>query len=226
MEIPPLPSTSFDKPIDLFDKYRWPILGVLSVILAVGIYLAVTPPPIRLGDEANVMLAGEENTPPAEGQVAGDSISGDLVIDVAGAVAKPGVYRLAGGSIVEDAINAAGGFARIADLDAVAKQINRAELLNDHVKVYIPKKGDTMIVATSTTDSLPTGPIAGNQAKINLNTASNTELELLPTIGPVMAQRIVDYRIQNNGFKSIDEIKNVNGISDAKFAQLRDLITI
>jgi len=221
------------RPIDLFDQYRWHILAGLLVIGAVGIYLIFVPPKTTLAGSdvvvakndgvttASTQTSATENTTPAAGQV---------VVDIAGAVKQPGVYHVASTSIIEDVITAAGGFASTADMNAIAHQINRAEAVTDHGKIYIPKKGEATLVYTSpaSTSSTSSSPTATQPtgAKININTASESDLEVLPTIGPVLAQRIIDYRMQNGPFAKIEDIENVNGISDAKFAQFKDLITI
>lgn len=223
METPPSPFTSeFNlpqdtPPPDFFDRYRYYILAVLLVATGVGIYLILTPPPSTLADDSAYIAGGEaEETPTADGQ---------LVVDIAGGINQPGVYKLNAGSIVEDAINAAGGLSGQADEDEIARSINRAALISDHSKLYIPKIGDNQIVYTNPT---PNSYASTNEitSKVNINTAANSELDTLPGIGPVIAQRIIDYRLQNDGFKSIEELKNVPGIGDKLFEQIKDLVTI
>jgi competence protein ComEA len=230
MEIPPSLSTLKPKKADLLDQYRWYILSGLAVILSIGIYLMFVPPQIALSPGADVMVAGDTASVSGLVDSKADTIyTGQIVVDVAGAIQQPGVYHIANGSIIEDAITAAGGFSNQADMNAVAHQINRAEELTDHGKIYIPKKGESVasIVYTNPTPSSSTTPPANQtKTKININTASGVELEILPTIGPILSQRIVDYRIQNGSFGSIEDIKNVNGISDSRFDQFKDLITI
>jgi competence protein ComEA len=142
-------------------------------------------------------------------------------IYVSGAVHQPAVYELPLGSIVLDALDAAGGPAPDADLD----RINLALELCDQQQVHVPRQGET--------DAPP--PISGGEQQdgepapgrpININTATTAELEALPRIGPVTAQDIVEYREANGPFETIEEIQNVPGIGPATFEGLRDLITV
>lgn len=141
-----------------------------------------------------------------------------LFIHVAGAVKSPGVYKLKEGSRVFDAINAAGGYALNADLNA----LNLATPLTDGEKVYVPALGE---LPQSASSSLP-GRVSSSTSKININTADAQQLESLPGIGPVFAQRIIDYRTSQGRFSNIEDIKNVSGIGEKRFEQLKDLITV
>ncbi|MDD5606080.1 MAG: helix-hairpin-helix domain-containing protein [Patescibacteria group bacterium] len=202
---------------DFFTKYRYPLLLFLIAGLAVGIYLVLTPPTSPLDETALVV---DEN------QIASNAsatpISSQIVVDIAGGVAAPGVYHLPTDSIIEDAITKSGGFSTLADLNEIARSINRAELVTDHSKIYIPKLGDNKIVYVNPSAS----PASVNSALININSATNTELKTLPGIGEITAQRIIDYRLEHGSFSSIDDIKNVTGISDNKFAQIEELIRV
>ncbi len=141
-------------------------------------------------------------------------------VHVSGAVRQPAVYELPPGSIVQDAINIAGGPATDADLD----RINLAAELQDQQKVYVPRQGETS----------PPPPVSGGEtgggesagALININTATAAELETLPRIGPVTAQCILEYREANGPFETIEDIQNVQGIGPATFEGLEDLITV
>ncbi len=205
-------------PPDFFDRYRYYILGILLAVLAVGLYLMLTPPKSTITSE-DAYIAKED-----KGETTVTDISGQLMVDIAGGVNQPGVYQLAAGAIVEDAIDAAGGLSDLADTNEIARNINRAALVTDHSKIYIPRQGDNQIVYTNPTPySYADTPAISS--KININTADANELDTLPGIGPVTAQRIIDYRLQNGQFSSTDELKNVPGISDGKFDDLKDLIT-
>jgi competence protein ComEA len=141
-------------------------------------------------------------------------------VHVSGAVRQPAVYELTPGSIVQDAVDAAGGPASDADLDC----INLALELRDQQQVYVPRQGETG----------PPPPVSGGDPEgggsteplININTAITAELETLPRIGPTMAQRIVEYREANGPFAAIEEIQNVPGIGPATFEGLKDRITV
>lgn len=152
-----------------------------------------------------------------------------ITIDIAGAITNPGVYTFNDGSIIEDAIKTAGGITDNADLDMIAKIINRAALLNDHGKIYIPTKQDSgnlavALGAASTNMSDSSGSLV--TGLININTADAKTLDILPGIGPVMASRIIAYRQAKNGFKKKEDLMKVEGIGTATYNKLKDRITI
>lgn len=134
-----------------------------------------------------------------------------LMVDISGAVNNPGVYSLEEGGRVKDIVDQAGGFSEEADLEYVSKYINLAQTLSDGDKIYIPKKGEQL-----------SAPVSQPLGKINLNTATQAELETLSGIGPTYAQRIIKAR----PFKSIEEIMKVSGIGTKLFNRIKDKITI
>lgn len=138
-----------------------------------------------------------------------------LVVDVAGWVRDPGVYEFVEGDRVIDAIHAAGGARHGAALDA----LNLAAPLADGTQVLVPRR-------TRTPDGTAVGGVAGTPAKINVNTASAAELETLSGIGEVLAQRIVDHRMENGPFASVEDLLGVSGIGDAILEQIRDDVTV
>jgi competence protein ComEA len=133
---------------------------------------------------------------------------------VSGAVEHPDVYTLPPGSIVKDAIVAAGGAAADADLDAV----NLALPLSDALQVHVPRQGEA-----SHPRPLQGSPSPGG-SQVDLNTAGAAELETLPGIGPALAQRIVDYRQTHGPFQTIEDIMQVSGIGPATFDKIKALI--
>ena len=144
---------------------------------------------------------------------------GPLHVDVAGAVVAPGVYRLASGSIVSDAITAAGGPAPDADLD----RINKAVALRDGAQVYVPRVNqEPPSVLEPAAPATPAPSRAGIQTTllVDLNTASVEELESLPGIGPVLAQQIIEGR----PYGSVEELLRVDGIGETKLDKLRDYV--
>lgn len=147
-----------------------------------------------------------------------------VLVDVRGAVAKPGVYALPSGSRVQDALVLAGDVANSAEI----RGLNMARKLNDGEQLYIPTAGEATaapIATASKGDKVPT-PTKTPLGKINLNTATIEELDALPGIGPAIAQRIVEYRTQNGGFKQPEDLKKVRGIGDVLFSQVKDYITV
>jgi competence protein ComEA len=151
------------------------------------------------------------------------SLAPSLVVYVAGAVRRAGVYEFAPGSRIVDAIRRAGGLAPGADL----AQVNLAEPLTDGERVYVPRRGETPPPATdgSSSGGSPSGSVGG--AKVNINTATATELDAgLPGVGPVLAQRIVDYRTQHGPFRDVRDLLKVEGIGQKKFDALKDFATV
>lgn len=154
-----------------------------------------------------------------------------LEIYVTGAIQTPQArITLLPGSRVEDAIAAAGGTTDDALLDAV----NLAQLLHDGDQVHVPFKSTdstdspaTLVLPTPNTSN-PTAPVAASSSStlININTATLTELETLPSIGPALGQRIIDYRTQNGPFQSVDDLVNVSGIGPSILERLRPLVTV
>lgn len=139
-----------------------------------------------------------------------------LRVYVSGAVNRPDVYELPADSIVKDAIEAAGGTTSEADLD----RINLALSVADGQHIYVPKRGEEN-PPVSPAESLRISSIK-TEGKININTASQSELETLPGIGPSKAKAIIEHR----PYTSVEEIKRVPGIGEATFQQIKDLITV
>ena len=129
---------------------------------------------------------------------------------------RSGIYELPPGSIVEDAIEAAGGSTADADLG----RINLALELQDHQQVYVPRQGEVNPPPSVSGGSGQSGGL------IDINTASAAELEALPGIGPSTAQKIIAYREANGPFAAIEDIQNVPGIGPATFEGLKDRITV
>jgi competence protein ComEA len=145
--------------------------------------------------------------------------SASVTVDVAGAVAKPGVYRLTTADRVEDALKRAGGATRHADLS----QINRAAKLEDGRQILVPTRAPA-VRAAAPPPSVP-GAAAPSQP-INLNTATLEQLDTLDGVGPTTAQKILDYRKEHGGFGSVDELDQIPGIGEKRLAALRDHVRV
>lgn len=155
--------------------------------------------------------------------------SGQIVVDVDGAVAHPGLYKLPADSRVQAALAAAGGLSPQADVH----RINRAAKLHDGQKLYVLSQGEsTPPLAASSGQGCEgqactsaEGGVAGSDAEgqvlVNINTANSAQLTQLPGVGPAIAQKIIDYRTTNGSFTSVDDLTKVPGIGAAKLAQIK-----
>src|SRR5437879_7180917 len=152
---------------------------------------------------------------PAPARTARRSAAKLLVIDVAGAVRHAGLYRLRSGSRIDDAIAAAGGSTAKAQLDTV----NLAAPVADGEQVVVPGRGAGGVVAAS-----PAAAGSSPSAPLDLNSATLEQLESLPGIGPVTAQKILDYRQAHGAFHAVAELDGVPGIGPAHMAQLKGLV--
>ena len=186
------------------------LIGVVLIGLAgVGLWYARSlPHPVEVRSARASALPSASPSPAV------------IVVHVAGWVRHPGVYEFHEGDRVVDAINAAGGPKKHAALDS----LNLASLLTDAEQVLVYKQAPGG-VATSGVAAAPTASGAP-AAKINVNTASATELEDLPGIGEVLAQAIVDYRTENGPFTAVDQLEDVSGIGPATLEDIRDLVTV
>lgn len=143
-----------------------------------------------------------------------------IVVEIKGEVANPDVYEISEGSIIRDLITKAGGLTNEANID----KINRADKLRDNQLIVIPNKNELSNANTNINVSKE-----GNTAEegiININTASLEELQKINGVGEVKAKSIINYREKNGGFKSIDEMKNIEGIGDKTFEKMKDQITV
>ena len=165
------------------------------------------PAPVSSGVPAGLAVATA--APSETVSSAGDSV----VVHVSGAVATPGIHQLRGGARVDDAITVAGG----ADRGALLDQLNLARPLRDGEQIHVPAAGDAASDAAVAQDG---------SGLVNLNRASVTELEELPGVGPVLAERIIAHRETNGGFRSVNELQQVSGIGEKTFAELQDLVTV
>ncbi|MBC2908020.1 ComEA family DNA-binding protein [Streptomyces cupreus] len=158
--------------------------------------------------------AGKESAEPGAGQ-AGASAGTEIVVDVSGKVREPGIHRLPPGSRVDDALRAAGGVRP----GTSTAGLNRARFLVDGEQVVVgapaPVQGGAPVPG-------PAG--AASTAPVSLNTATAEQLDTLPGVGPVLAQHIIDHRTRNGGFRSVEELREVNGIGERRFADLRNLV--
>jgi comEA protein len=146
-----------------------------------------------------------------------------LIVDIAGAVASPGVYRVAPDARLGNVVDAAGGLSPDADLSA----LNLARRINDGDKIVIPVLAEPTAATAPQSAKASSSPTAKPAASaFDLNAASADELDALPGIGPVLAQRIVDDRTQNGPFATVDDLARVQGISPRMVDALRALVVV
>lgn len=184
-------------------KFQVAVIATLLVLIALGsavAYLRSRPREISI-KESKSISAGEKKRM--------------LTVHVAGAVARPGLYKLAEGTRVADALSMAGG----ANADGIIDDVNLASRLKDGQKILVPRSGGQI--------SDPGNPRQGEGSTLlNINTADESDLDKLPGIGPSLAKRIVEYRRKNGPFSTVEEIDNVNGIGPRKLEEFKGQVTI
>ena len=213
--------------MDISRRQAYVYVGLALVVAVLGArYLFSSHSAAPAGGQA---LAGLSSfVPAASASPAASTTPEELVVYVCGAVRRPGVYHLAPGARVADLLAAAGGAGAKAELQAV----NLAARLADGQQVVVPARGASVSGAaaadSAATDTTGSGAseAAGTAAPVDLNTATAAQLDALPGVGPATAQKIIDYRTANGGFKTVADLKNVPGIGDAKFATLQPLVTV
>ncbi|MFB9464363.1 helix-hairpin-helix domain-containing protein [Streptomyces cinereospinus] len=210
-------------------------LTVLLVVVAgfaVQHFLAGRPQPVQAPEvvRAAAPFAEPEGLPAAapgavadpSGAATGTPVA-EIVVDVSGKVREPGIHRLPAGSRVADALKAAGGVRPGTDLDG----LNRARFLVDGEQVIVGQPAPVAVPAPAggaLAGGVPAGGAGAPATPVSLGTATAEQLDGLPGVGPVLAQHILDYRTRHGGFRSVDELREVNGIGERRFADLRDLV--
>jgi len=196
--------------VEEFDQTRRARLrlrvGAVVVLVLVALGCAVLATALSARPESAEIFRGESGESSGEFSLS----SGSVFVHVTGEVARPGLFELADGARVIDAIAAAGGFTDTANRE----QLNLARLLTDGEQFSVPEEG------------VPGADAAASDSRVNLNTADAVSLDTLPRVGPAMAARILAWRDANGRFTSIDDLRNVSGIGDKTFEGLRELITV
>ena len=206
---------------------------VLFIIIIITLGIAYYTYTIKINDQFNIEeqnLEVEENKIKESNKIEEETTK--IVVHVSGAVRNEGIVELKEKSRIADAIEMVGGVTE----DAYMKDVNLATILEDGMKIYIPTKEEVEKQRENTNDSVSKDTnldIYNNGSntrkknnKVNINTATKEELDTLPGIGESTANKIISYREEKGNFKSIEEIKEVSGIGDSKYEQIKNLIEI
>lgn len=196
------------------------IFLLIVIIIGIGIILYK-----NFNNEDNLALNSPSNF--SENNIAEKIEVPSVIIHISGAVKNPGVYQLKSTDRVVDAVKIAGGITERANPDA----INLAALLKDGQKIIIPYKISNQVTVESDKNISKNieevySSSSSSSDQININTADDHTLQSLPGIGPVLSQKIIDYRNLNGLFEVIDDIKDVSGIGEKKFEGIKDLICV
>lgn len=209
------------------DKKSYIYILVLIISITIGIYMFSTKENDNIDEEIIIEKTNE---------TAKDN---NIIVYITGCINNPGVYEMQEENRISDLIEKVGGFTKEADTN----NINLAYKLEDEMKIYIPSKNETKNQleekanyqedsetytsrGKSDLESKEDSHNYSKTQKVNINTASQTELETLPGIGPATALKIIEYRKEKGKFKSIEDIKNIKGIGESKYNKIKELIKI
>ena len=203
---------------------KWLLLGsgvfmVILITLLVGIYLMVNKEPrvdTTMWEETSLTTTTEVATDATK-----ERAETMIYVDIKGAVKVPGIYQLKNQQRIWDALALAGGVSEEAD----TTQVNYAQKVKDQMIIYVPKKGEPVPQSLETLQE--SAPAQQNQEeKINLNTATEAELQTISGIGAKKAQEIIRFRDEQGPFKTVEELKNVPGIGEKTVERLKDMLTV
>ncbi|AZB43693.1 ComEA family DNA-binding protein [Bacillus sp. FJAT-42376] len=209
-----------------FQKYRFYLIGVIFMLMAAVFLISgkreetENPVPV-IPDHLNVGETEEKKAPPGP-ETKRLLPKPEFMVDVKGAVKRPGVYELWPGARVKDAVDHAGGLLENAD----GRQVNLASVLSDGSAVYIPLEGEEVNANVPAPSGGGPQDAGKSQPAVNLNTASLEELQTLPGIGPSKAEAILSYREEKGSFMAPEDLKEVSGIGDKTFEKLKDFIQV
>jgi len=212
--------------VDATAGVSWRLVAGLCVAAALGIGafgLAASGPGGEISVEGGAAWT-TSGAPRESVDTSPGSVAGGLVVDVQGAILRPGVIQLATGSRVGDAIAAAGGYGPRVDAERAGRELNLAAELHDGDRIVVPSRDDPPAPGAQASGAGgATGGAAGGL--VDLNTATSTELDALPGVGPVTAQKIIDARAEKP-FATVDELRERKIVGPSTFEKLRDLVTV
>lgn len=209
--------------MEILNKKQKIIVVVLIIIMCIviGYYIISKTEKYDYSDIEKISNIIEEDQ-----EVDDNIIENKIVIHITGEVEEEGVIELEKGARISDAIEEAGGTTEEADLS----NVNLAYSLSDGQKVKIPnineKDEEIIVVEEKAGDNIIIEENKSKEEKININKAAQTEIETLPGIGPSTALKIINYRNEHGKFKNIEDIKNVSGIGDSKFENIKEYICV
>ncbi|MDM5199785.1 helix-hairpin-helix domain-containing protein [Fictibacillus enclensis] len=212
-----------------FRKLRYILPAVLVVgIGAVYVYEQKVPTEETAIEELPQELTAKEpsaaQSSVKESQKPANLQPAKIMLDIKGAVVRPGVYEMKEGDRVIDAVEKAGGFSK----NAEQRSVNLSGRVKDEMMLYIPEKGEEATVPTAA-DTLENGAgqeTDSGQAAVNINTANDQELQTITGIGPSKAKAIITFREENGGFKTVDDLLNVPGIGEKSLENMRAQVTV
>ncbi|MFM0790846.1 helix-hairpin-helix domain-containing protein [Streptococcus suis] len=212
--------------IEMLKEYKWQIALPAVAGLLMATFLIFSQPAksdqTGLTDFSQPQQSSSSQEQLEEVSTEASEESSQLVVDVKGAVAKPGLYTLEADARVNDAVDAAGGLTSQAD----PKSINLAQKLSDEAVVYVASKDENISVVANTTASSAMSQEEKSTILVNLNTATEADLQTISGIGAKRAADIIAYREANGGFKSVDDLNNVSGIGDKTMESIRPYVTV
>ncbi|KRL63499.1 helix-hairpin-helix domain-containing protein [Lactobacillus psittaci] len=205
---------------------------VIGVILAlVGVFIFFKAPDQSTSENNQALLTEAQSSKKDESNISSlqsssDNNKSEVTVDISGAIKNQGVYTLKNGARIDNLIKVAGGLTGSADL----KAINRATLLKDGDKIYIPSQGENAPAAsisqTTTSSSSSTSGASTSGEKIHLNSATAADLQKLNGVGAKKAEQIIAYREQNGPFKSVEDLTKVSGIGEKTLAAFKDQLEL
>lgn len=198
--------------LNFIKKYWQFLLAGVAIVLLICIAYIMSFSSKNTDDSVLTNITLESSSPASSESVKHKSSS--IIVDIKGAVKKPGIYKISNELRVNDVVNLAGGLCENAEI----KGINLAQKIADEMVIYVPFIGEKIENDITTNTK--------NDDKININTATQEELQKISGIGQKKSEDIVNYREANGGFKSIDELKNVSGIGAATIEKIREYVTI